>query len=67
VDLALKLAGYAAATERSTGLSAEMNREFTGFTRTPPYREGERRLVRGRPTPEPRAGDRVNCIRLVRG
>jgi predicted ATPase/class 3 adenylate cyclase len=32
VDLALKLAGYAAATERSTGTGlAEMNREFAGF------------------------------------
>ena len=32
VDLALKLAGYAAATERSTGAGlAEMNREFAGF------------------------------------
>ncbi len=32
VELALKLAGYAAATERSTGTGlAEMNREFAGF------------------------------------
>jgi predicted ATPase/class 3 adenylate cyclase len=32
VDMAMKLAGYAAATERSTGTGlAEMNREFAGF------------------------------------
>jgi hypothetical protein len=32
VALALQLAGYAAATERSTGTGlAEMNREFAGF------------------------------------